>query len=122
MDMYLMGLVKVVRNIVFIADRAHICQSRFGRLFHDVSQLTGQPQAAFSGHDIHFDLKGLPSVPCPGKPGNYADLIFLVDILIRDLLFAEKICDVIHGYAYAVNALLKDLPRRLSAEVAYAAF
>ena len=54
-----------------------IAESCLRGFLHDVTELAGQSQFAFSRHDRRFDRQRVPSDFRPGEPGRRTDLVFL---------------------------------------------
>ena len=105
MDVNIIFLEKLRRNVILSADRPDIADSCLCRLLHDVAEVAGQLQLSGAVEHGGFNIEHFPSDGCPGKAAHEADLILRIDVLRLKARGAEIVghaaCAQLHALALA---------------------
>ena len=108
MNVNVMLFKEFFRHIIRFTDRANITDSRSGRLFHDISHLTGEDQFSFSRHNTYLYFQCIPANTCPCKTSHDSNFIFRVChmngvFFFSRIFFQIPVCDLNFLFIAFVN-------------------
>ena len=110
--MHIMLFKIVFGHAVLTSNRSDIADAGLRRFLHDVTQLTGQLNLAFTGHCIHFDLQCIAADAGPGQTADDADLIVFIRRVELNLLFPQVLHQVAGSDLHLSPVLLPEAPAR----------
>ena len=98
--MNIMFCKKLFRNVILLAYRTDITDTRLCRLFHHIAKLAGQFKFTFSRHYIYFDLKSISAHTGPCQSAHNTDFILIVDAIHMETLFSKIVLQLILFYMH----------------------
>ena len=114
MDVNIIFLEKLRRNVILSADRPDIADSCLCRLLHDVAQLTGQLEFTLARHHVDLDFQRISSHTRPCKSAHDPDLIGLTAHILAVFFLAEILLKIAHRHIDRAAFSFVDLTRRLA--------
>ena len=114
MDVNIIFLEKLRRNVILSADRPDIADSCLCRLLHDIAQLTCQLELTLAGHHVNLDFQRISAHTRPCKSAHDSDLIGLAAHILAVFFLAEILLEIAHRHIDRAAFSLVDLARRLA--------